>query len=125
MTQSPALSPALAREVVVEACRLGDATLDSYIDDLWAAKSDPDLMRRLLGRLRREVEEARALLAAAAEPEWWSDASPERLAAACTAARIWPEGDPECAELERRFASHLRGVLGVDIAAIPRRSRTP
>lgn len=119
------LSRADAIGVVVDACCLGDATLDSYIDALWAAKADPEQMRRLLARYRSEVEAARLLLAAAAELQWWSGVGAERLEQACRAARIWAEGDPVCAELERGFASRLRSVLGIDLGGIPRRHRSP
>ncbi|SMH43034.1 hypothetical protein SAMN06295885_2132 [Rathayibacter oskolensis] len=118
------LSRTDARDVVFDACRIGDATLDAHIDDLWAAKADPDLTRGLLARLRLDVEAARALLEAAAEPEWWSAVTAGRLDDACRAARIWAEGDPTCAELERLFASRLRDVFGIDIAGIPRRHRS-
>ncbi|KQQ08768.1 hypothetical protein [Rathayibacter sp. Leaf296] len=116
----PVLSREQARIVIADACRLGDVALSSHVDDLWAAKADPDRMLRLLDRFRCEVETARALLAAAGEPEWWSGISADQLATACAAARVWAEGDPVCAELERMFASRLLTVFGTDIARIPR-----
>lgn len=125
LRETSSLSRRRAREVVVDACCLGDAELDAHIDDLWAAKCDPDSMRRLLARFRLEVDAARLLLAAAAEPAWWSTVTAERLEDACRAARIWAEGDPICSELERRFASLLRSVFGIEIAAIPRGHRVP
>ncbi|MWV58657.1 hypothetical protein [Rathayibacter sp. VKM Ac-2754] len=103
---------------VVDACLLGDATLQSHIDELWSALPDAERMRQLQARLRTEVEAARSLLEAAAAPEWWRDASAERVASACAAARIWSEGDPVCADLERRVSSHLRRVWGIDLASV-------
>ena len=112
-----------ARELVLRACHLGDAELESRIDDLWAAKADPERTRGLLARSRREVEDARTLLAAAGEPGWWRSATAERIEEACRAARIWAEGDPVCADLERAFAAQLRSVLGIDLRQIPRQER--
>ncbi|AZZ51803.1 MULTISPECIES: hypothetical protein [Rathayibacter] len=123
--EAPELSREQVRTVITGACILGDTTLDAHIDDLWAAKSDPDRMRHLLDRFHCEVEAARTLLAAAGGPEWWSTVDADRLAAACVAARTWAEGDPTCAELERGFASRLLTVFGVDIAGIPRTGRLP
>ncbi|MCM6762785.1 hypothetical protein NB037_10195, partial [Rathayibacter sp. ZW T2_19] len=113
-TRAP-LSLSEARSVVDEACLRADALLDARIAELWSAMSDPDAARQLL---------VRELLAAAAEERWWSDLTASRLADACTAARIWAEGDPATAELERVFCSRLRSVLGIDLAAIPRRGRS-
>ncbi|WKK70470.1 hypothetical protein Q0F99_11380 [Rathayibacter oskolensis] len=125
MTLSPCASRAATREealaAVVDACLLGDATLRAHIDHLRSAMPDPERMRSLQSRLRREVDAARALLEAAAEPEWWCDVTAERLGAACQAARIWSEGDPVVADLERRLASQLRRVFGIDLAGVPRR----
>lgn len=118
---SPVLSRDEARAVIIDACALADATLDSYIEDLWAAKADDDLMRRLLARFRLEVDAARALLESATEPEWWSVVTADRLDEACRAARIWSEGDPICSELEPLFSSRLRSFSGIDLARIPRR----
>ena len=42
----------------------------------------------------------------------------------CRAARIWAEGDPVCADLERAFAAQLRSVLGIDLRQIPRQERS-
>ncbi|QHC57344.1 hypothetical protein [Rathayibacter sp. VKM Ac-2760] len=117
-------APENARELVLHACRAGDAELQSHIDDLWAAKADPEQTRELLARYRREVEDARTLLAAAAEPQWWRSATAERIEESCRAARIWAEGDPVCADLERAFAARLRSVLGIDLAQIPRHERS-
>lgn len=122
-TRAP-LSPSEARSVVDEACLRADVLFDARIAELWSAMSDPESARRLLVRSRAEVDQARALLAAAAEEQWWSDLTASRLADACTAARIWAEGDPATAELERVFCSRLRSVLGIDLAAIPRRGRS-
>ena len=111
-----------AHELVLTACRAGDAARESRIDALWAAKTDPDETRRLLARHRLEVDAARRLLAAAGEPGWWRHATAEQVADCCTAARIWAEGDPICADLEHAFASRLRSALGVDLTRLPRAS---
>ncbi|MCJ1687168.1 hypothetical protein MT353_08915 [Rathayibacter sp. VKM Ac-2927] len=121
-TRTPPLEN--ARELVLHACRVGDAELQSHIDDLWAAKADPERTRGLLTRYRREVEDARTLLTAAADPQWWRSATAERIEESCRAARIWAEGDPVCADLERAFAAQLRSVLGIDLAQIPRHDRS-
>ncbi|KQQ21821.1 hypothetical protein ASF48_00775 [Rathayibacter sp. Leaf299] len=114
-----------ARSVVDDACCRADALLSARIADLWTAKSDPEATRLLLERARAEVAAARTLLAEAGSGEWWSDLTAARLADACVAARLWAEGDPACADLERVFASRLRTELGIDLASIPRRSAPP
>jgi hypothetical protein len=119
-----ALTPHEARSIVDEACCRADALLEARIAALWSAMSDPEVASSLLLRSRAEVDAARTLLTAAAAEEWWSDVTADRLAEACTAARIWAEGDPATAELERVFASRLRSAFGIDLAGIPRRDRS-
>ncbi|OOB91447.1 hypothetical protein [Rathayibacter sp. VKM Ac-2630] len=121
-TVSAPLTRTEARSVVDDACCRADAILSARIADLWSAKSDPEATRLLLERARAEVAAARTLLAEAGTGEWWSDLTAARLAEACIAARVWAEGDPASADLERVFASRLRTELGIDLGSIPRRS---
>ena len=121
-TVSAPLTRTEARSVVDDACCRADALLSARIADLWSAKSDPEVTRLLLERARAEVAAARTLLAEAGTGEWWSDPTAARLADACIAARVWAEGDPVSADLERVFASRLRTELGIDLGSIPRRS---